>query len=101
MVETSDSGRRRRSATLASAAASSVGLMSPFLGQPLEDRHLLEETALRLGPRGDEDFAGAYIRHDARLGSDLGAALDVKMPGQRSLTADLDEIIEHGRSGYA
>ena len=68
------------------------------LGYPFQRGHLAKEIVPRLRRAAQQDPA-ADVRDDPRLGADLPATTDAQVPRHRGLAADLDEILEHGRSG--
>ena len=67
-------------------------------GCPLQGGDLPEELQSRLGGATNEGRAWGHVRHDARLGPDLCCLPDPQVAGQRRLSADLDEVLQHGRA---
>ena len=64
----------------------------------LQGRHLPEELLSWLSRTTDQRRAWRHVRHDPGLRSDPGSPTNPHVPGHRRLPADLDEVLEHGRT---
>ena len=66
-----------------------------------ERGNLPEEVLYRLSRASEHFGTWSHVRHDTRLGTDLCAVTDLKMPSQARLAPHPDEVPKHGRTRNA